>query len=342
MKKYSRFIIGTLLLLLAAGAWIFLGPATGFSENSKYLYIYTSKADKASVMESVSKEKIVSMPWAFEWLASRLSYWKKIKPGRYEIKKGDNLLGIVRKLRNGRQSAVKLVINKIRTREELAGILGRNFECDSISVYSFLSNNDSLKRFGLDSNTAITAVIPNTYLIFWNTSAGKLFRRFYSEQEKFWNSDRLAKAKQKGLSKEEIYTLASIVEEETIKAQDKPLIASVYINRMKKGMNLGADPTIKFALKDFTLKRILSGHITRTEDNPFNTYKHKGLPPGPICTPSAATIDAVLDAPATNYLFFCARPDFSGLHAFAASDKEHLQNATKYHRFLDSLHVTND
>lgn len=342
MRKYSRFIIGTLLIVFAAGAWVFLGPATGFSENSRYLYIYTNKADKASVMTSVSDGRIVSMPWAFEFLAARLSYWKKIRPGRYEIRKGENLLGIVRKLRNGSQSAVKLVINKIRTREELAGMIARNFECDSASVYSFMSNNDSLKRFGLDSNTSITVFIPDTYLIYWNTSAGKLFRRFYSEQERFWNADRLAKAKKKGLSKEEVYTLASIVEEETIKAQDKPLIASTYMNRMKKGMNLGADPTIKFALKDFTLKRILSGHISRTAENPFNTYKNKGLPPGPICTPSAATIDAVLDAPATDYLFFCARPDFSGLHAFAASDKEHLQNAKRYHQFLDSLHLTND
>jgi UPF0755 protein len=188
----------------------------------------------------------------------------------------------------------------------------------------------------------MTVIIPDTYLINWNTNPGKLFRRFYSEKEKFWTDERKDKAKKNGLTPEQVYTLASIIEEETNKASDKPLIASTYMNRMKKGMNLGADPTIKFALKDFSLKRILKGHIDRSASSLFNTYRHKGLPPGPICTATAVTIDAVLDAPSTDYLFFCARPDFSGLHVFAATDREHAENAKRYHRFLDSLHLNNE
>ncbi len=341
MKKYFRIITGIILLLLAAAAWIFLGPATSFSEDSKYFYIPSKNASKSSILQSLKENNIVSNAWAFDLLASRLSYWKKIKPGRYEIKKGDNLVGIVRRLRNGNQSPVKLVINKLRTKEDLASLIARNFECDSSQVMEYLNNNDSLKRFELDSNTAFTAIIPDSYLIYWNTGIGKIYRRLFSNREKFWNEERLAKAKQLGYSKEEIYTLASIVEEETIKEQDKPLIASTYMNRMQKGMALGADPTIKFALKDFGLKRIMEGTINRSASSPYNTYTHKGLPPGPICTASTSTIDAVLNAPKTDYLFFCARPDFSGLHAFAATDKEHAANAKRYHQFLDSLHLNN-
>jgi UPF0755 protein len=206
----------------------------------------------------------------------------------------------------------------------------------------YLSNNDSLKRFSLDSNTAFTAIIPDSYFIYWNTTAGKIYRRLFTQREKFWNEARSRKAKQIGLTENEVYTMASIIEEETIKQEDKPLIASTYLNRMKKGMNLSADPTIKFALKDFGLKRIMQGHISRSASSAFNTYVNKGLPPGPICTPSVETIDAVLNAPQTDYLFFCARPGFSGLHAFAATGKEHAENARRYHQFLDSLHLNNE
>jgi UPF0755 protein len=212
---------------------------------------------------------------------------------------------------------------------------GQQFECDSLSVINFLTSNDSLKGYGLDSLTAMTAVIPNTYLIYWNTSFRKIFGKLKDEEERFWNTQRKQKAAAKDLSPSEVYAMASIVEEETNKLKDKGLIASVYINRIKKGMKLEADPTVKYAMRDFGLKRIMYGHLNYP--SPYNTYQNKGLPPGPICTPSSETIDAVLDAPNTDYIFFVAKPDFNGYSNFAATYEEHLQFAKAYQQALDEL-----
>jgi UPF0755 protein len=246
---------------------------------------------------------------------------------------------VYRLLRSGRQEPVKLVINKFRTQEEFARFAGRQLECDSADITRYLRDADSMRVFGLDSFTAITLVIPDTYQVFWNTSASSLIRRLNREREKFWTDERRGKAQALGLTPEQAYTLASIVEEETNKHDEKPRIASVYLNRLSRGMPLGADPTIKYALRDFGLKRILFRHIDASASSPYNTYRNKGLPPGPICTPSRKSIDAVLQAEKTDYLFFCARPDFSGYHAFAADDKEHMRNAKAYQAFLDSIRV---
>jgi UPF0755 protein len=171
----------------------------------------------------------------------------------------------------------------------------------------------------------------------WNASAKKIIDKLYSEKEKFWNAERLNKAKALNFSAEQVYTMASIVEEETNKEHDKGLIASTYINRMNTGMKLQADPTVKFAMKNFGLRRILLKHLSF--DSPFNTYINAGLPPGPICTPSTKTIDAVLNAPQTNYIYFVARPDWSGLSNFCQSYTEHMVNAKNYQHFLDSVNI---
>jgi UPF0755 protein len=238
-------------------------------------------------------------------------------------------------LRSGRQAPVRLVINKLRTKEDLAKKIGQQFESDSLTVINFLSSNDSVKRYGLDSLTVMTAVIPNTYLINWNTPFPKIFSKLKEEQEKFWNAGRRQKAAAKNLTPNQVYAMASIVEEETNKLKDKGLIASVYINRINKGMRLEADPTVKYAMRDFGLKRIMYGHLNYA--SPYNTYQNQGLPPGPICTPSAETIDAVLDAPQTDYIFFVAKPDFNGYSNFAATYEEHLKYAKEYQLALDEL-----
>jgi UPF0755 protein len=204
-------------------------------------------------------------------------------------------------------------------------------------VVAILSSPDSLSRYRLDTNNAMTLVIPNTYSIFWNTDANALIRRMAQERDRFWNKERKEKASKLGLTEEQVYALASIVEEETNKHDEKPVIASVYLNRYRKGMPLGADPTIKFAMRDFGLKRILIRHIESTASSPYNTYKNGGIPPGPICTPSIKSIEAVLQPADTEYLFFCAKADFSGYHAFAKDDTEHMRNAKAYQRALDSL-----
>jgi UPF0755 protein len=238
-------------------------------------------------------------------------------------------------LRAGRQSPVNLVIIKLRTKEDLAKKIGDNFECDSISVSKFLYNTDSLSKFGLDTNIVMTSIIPNTYTFTWNTTPSKIFKKLYAEEEKFWTKDRIQKAKKLNLDKNQVYILASIVEEETNKQDDKGKIASVYINRMNKGMKLAADPTVKYAMRDFGLKRIYFKHLSYPSI--YNTYQNAGLPPGPICTPSTKTIDAVLNEPTTDYLFFVAKSDFSGYSNFASDFTEHSKYAKQYQQALDSI-----
>lgn len=333
MKKILLvlFIIGSIATIYAG--WQLFGPAVNAPEG-KYFYI-KSGTDYNSVKNELLDQQIISNSFFFDKLARQAKYEQRVKAGRYEIKNGMSVYNLIRMLKAGRQVPVRLVINKLRTKEDLAKKIGQQFECDSLQVINFLSSNDSLKKYGLDSFTVITAVIPNTYLMNWNNNFPKLFGRLKDEQEKFWNKERKQKAADKNMTAAQVYTMASIVEEETNKASDKGLIASVYINRINKGMKLEADPTVKYAMRDFGLKRILYGHLTYP--SPYNTYQQKGLPPGPICTPSAQTIDAVLDAPSTNYIFFVAKPDFNGYSNFAATYEEHLKFAKAYQVALDEL-----
>lgn len=337
MKKYIwRFLI-VVILAAAIIFYLFNRSGTAFSEKNTYFFIPSDSAHLSFVVESLEKKGILKSTQIFKWLARRTDYATKVKPGKYKIEGGMSQAEVLRLLLSGKQEPVKFVINKFRTREDFARFAARQLECDSMEIIGYLQSPDSLKRFDLDTNTAMTMVIPNTYSFFWNTSAPKLFKKLNSEKEKFWNETRRNKAVQLGLTFEEVYTLASIVEEETNKNDEKPVVASVYLNRLRKGMTLGADPTIKFALKDFSLKRIRLKHIEASASSPYNTYRNKGLPPGPICTPSIKTIDAVLEAEKTDYLFFCARADFSGYHAFAANYQEHMKNANAYQKALDSL-----
>ncbi len=334
MKK--KIIPGLVAVVLIAGGFIgfkIFGPTVSAPEK-KYLYIKTGD-NYETVKAGLTDLKIVQSEFWLTQVANKLNYPKAVKAGRYEIKNGMSLFNLIRMLRSGNQSPVNLVINKIRLKEDLAQKIAASFECDSLSVISFLNNTDSLKKYNLDSNTLMTAVIPNTYSIAWNTPASKIFKKLYSDQEKFWNEDRKKKAAALNMTPKQVYTMASIVEEETNKEEDKGKIASVYMNRIETGAKLEADPTVKFAMKDFGLKRILYVHLSYP--SPYNTYQHTGLPPGPICTPSSKTIDAVLNAPQTNYIFFVAKPDFKGYSNFAATYAEHLVYAKAYQNALDSL-----
>jgi UPF0755 protein len=270
---------------------------------------------------------------AFAWLAGQLKYWNNIKPGKYEIQKGSSLLTIVRMLRNGRQTPVNLVITKIRTKEDLARMIGHRFECDSAQMIAFLNNPDSLQPYGADTANALWRIIPDTYTYFWNTTPEKIYDKLYAASKKFWNDERRQKAERLGLSPQQVYTLASIVEEETNAHSEKDTIASVYLNRLNKGMPLQADPTIKFAMRDFGLKRIYQKYLFT--ESPYNTYRNRGLPPGPICTPSKTTIEAVLNAPQTDYLYFVANSAFNGTHVFSNSYAEHMQKARAYQQVLN-------
>jgi UPF0755 protein len=334
MKKVFIRIFIALALLLLIAAWLLIGPGTGFSQKIYYLEIPTGSSYE-SVMKQAESTRFVRFPSIFNLLAKQLDYPQKVKAGRYAIKKGSSLVSILRKLRNGQQEPVNLVITKLRTKEDFAALAGKKFEFDSAVFIHFLLSNDSLQKYALDSNTIMAGVLPDTYTYFWNTTPAKVMDKIMSAKKAFWTADRITLSQARGYTPEQIVTIASIVEEETNKNEEKGNIASVYINRLNKGMRLGADPTVKFALRDFGLKRIYNKHLA--VESPYNTYRVTGLPPGPICTPQRQTIDAVLNAPSTNYLYFVAKPDFSGYHVFAETYQQHLQYAKNYQVALDSL-----
>lgn len=229
---------------------------------------------------------------------------------------------------------MRLVLKKLRTKQDLLLLIAKNLEADTATLAYMLGDNTFLGQYGLDSNTALCAIMPDTYEFFWNTSAEKVFAKIAKEYVAFWTAERKAKAAALGLSPQQVIIIASIVEEETNKNDEKPLVASVYINRYRIGMKLQADPTARYAYGDFMIKRI-TGVQTRYE-HPYNTYRQAGLPPGPICTPSGKSIDAVLQAPSNKLLYFCAKEDFSGYHNFASTLAEHGANARKYHQALDA------
>lgn len=337
MKKILLIIVLLVLVIAVVGAWLIVGPGTGFSEKRKALYIRSNGATKSAVLDSIRTNHIISHEGIFEWLANRTDLWKSIKPGKYEIAKGSSVLTLIRKLRNGQQSPANLVITKLRTKEDLAHLVGRRFECDSTQMMAFLNSSDSLQGFGVDTTQAMALVLPDTYTFFWNTTPGKIYSKLSDESKKFWNEDRKQKAEALGLTFSKAYTLASIVEEETNNNAEKDTIASVYLNRVSKGMPLQADPTIKFGLRNFGLKRIYEKHWR--VPTAYNTYLNKGLPPGPICTPSKTTIDAVLSAPKTDYFYFVANKSFNGTHVFTRNYTDHLRYAKEYQKSLDSLIV---
>ncbi|HMR91311.1 MAG TPA: endolytic transglycosylase MltG [Chitinophagaceae bacterium] len=335
MKKKIFFTV--LLILLAAGgfiAWKFLGPAVHPPED-KYLYIPTG-ATYASVKDSLLQKKIIRGAFWYD-KAAGLAGFSAVKPGRYEMKKGMSLLSLVRLLKNGRHTPVNFVITKIRTPEALAARIGRSFECDSLAMISYLTNADSLKVYGLDSATAMAAALPLTYTLRWNSQPRQVFEALHTAYKNFWNRERVQKAEKLGLTPVQVATLASIIDEETNAKSDKPHIASTYLNRLKKGMPLQADPTVKFALRNFALRRVLHEHL-RTP-SPYNTYLNKGLPPGPICTPMLETVDAVLDAPATDYLYFVANSNFDGTHIFTSDYKDHMKYAKLFHQALNQRNI---
>ena len=336
MKKVILSIVIVLLIAALYIAWITFGSATTFSAQQKYLFLYNNQPVKKQTQQQLSDSGYINHVWWFNILANQFDVWERLQPGRFEIKQGASVLDVVRTLRNNRQSPVRFVINKLRTASDFAKLIGKSFSTDSIHALLYFTSNDSLQPLGVDTNTLMTIVIPDTYTIYWNTSLQKIMRRLEDEKDKFWTTNnRLQKADADGFTPTQIVTIASIVEEETNRNDDKGKIASVYINRYHKGMALAADPTIKFALKDFGLKRILYGHLNVV--SPYNTYRNKGLPPGPICTPSVKTIDAILNAPKTDYLFFVAKSDFSGYSHFSPNYAEHQQYAKLYQQALDSL-----
>lgn len=341
MKK--KIILSVVLLLIVAGAflgWKLFGSSVS-TAGGEFFYIKTGSSYEDVKNELVNKKYIRNSQW-FD-LASKILRYKKVKPGRYKITRGMSVWKLVRMLRAGNQSQVSFVITKLRTKEDFARRVSKSFETDSLAMINFLNNTDTLKSYGLDTNTVTAVMLPLTYTLNWNSTAEKIFENCFTAYKKFWGKERIIKADSLHLDRIEVTTLASIVEEETLKKDDKPNISSVYLNRIRIGMPLQADPTVKFAMKDFALKRITGTHLKTV--SPYNTYLNRGLPPGPICTPSPETIDAVLNAPKTDYLYFVASSKFDGSSVFTTNLTDHSKYAKLYQqeltRRMDSVKKAN-
>jgi UPF0755 protein len=333
----------TVLLLIAGCIWggriydgVYGANLSVSGDEAVFLYIPSNSVfrDVCLRLEEAGLQDIES----FRRVAGRMNYPSKVKAGRYRLVDGMSNVDIVRMLRSGRQIPVKVVFNNIRLDTQLAGAVTQNIEADSASLMALLTDSAYLaEHFKLTPQTALSICIPNTYEFFWNTSAGGFLERMSKEHERFWNESRREKARAAKLTPLQVTIIASIIEEETQKDDEKPLMAGVYINRLNRGMLLQACPTLKYALGDFTIKRVLNRH--KEVQSPYNTYIHSGLPPGPICIPSIASIDAVLNYSKHDYLFFSAREDFSGYHHFARTLAEHNRNSGEYQKKLNKKKI---
>ncbi|MCM1107524.1 MAG: endolytic transglycosylase MltG [Clostridium sp.] len=265
-------------------------------------------------------------------IAARLTGYSP-RTGRYALTADDNGLSLFRKLRQGRQKAVRLTLPSVRTMDRLAGVLGGKLMTDSATWIKTFTDTTLIASFGYNPATLPALFVPNTYEVYWDTTPERFLRRMQKERDSFWTDRRKQQAEAAGLTPVEVVTLASIVDEETANNGEKPMVAGMYINRLRTGMPLQADPTVKFALGDFSLRRIYHKHLE--VESPYNTYRNTGLPPGPIRIPSIAGVDAVLNHVHHDYLYMCAKEDFSGTHNFARTYREHLANAARYVRALD-------
>lgn len=338
-KNKSSILKISLIALLLLSIFVYFklfSSNTGSFAEGDYLFIKTG-SNFEQVLKTLEKEQFVDDINSFKSMATKMNLQNNIRPGKYEIEKGMSNFSIIRMLRSGKQKPVKLVINKLRTKQDIIKKISENLEADSNELKKMFNDNTYLRQFGIDSNQIQAAIIPLTYEFYWNTTAEKAFEKIAEAYKKFWNDERKAKAKKLNLSIPEIVTVASIVQEETNKQDDRGKIASVYLNRIRKGMPLQADPTVKFAVNDFTLKRILNKHLEFP--SPYNTYLTNKLPPGPICTPAEKYIDAVLDAPKTDYIFFCAKASLDGYSDFAKTYEEHQVNAKRYQQALNERNI---
>lgn len=289
------------------------------------------------LQDKLSKERVVNDMVSFSFLAKIKDLDTSLKPGMYTIASNMTNVALINLLRSGAQTPVKLTFSNARLLKQLPKALTQNLEIDSATMAGLLLADTTAKHYGFNDETFISMFIPNTYEVYWTATAKEILDRMKLEYDRFWNEERLAKAQALGMSKTEVATLASIVQGETNKMDEAPTIAGVYINRIKRGIPLQADPTLVFAIGDFSIRRILNKD--KEFDSPYNTYKYRGLPPGPINMPSIPALDAVLNYDKHKYLYFCAKEDFSGYHVFARTLSEHNLNARKFQRALNKERI---
>ena len=338
MKKRIYIIGIVVLLLLAAAATVgylaysaILAPIVK-GEQTVYIQIHP-EYDTQQVAEVLTSSATIESMAGFAPLMKHYNYDERVKPGNYAIRPGDSMRDICLRLLSGNQTPVRLVIPSVRTLDRLAGAVGKQLMTDSAAIATILTDHHLIDSLGYTAETFPTLFLPNTYEVYWTMSPEQFIARMKKEHDTFWNTERKKKAQAQGLTPIEVTTLASIVDEETNKNDEKPLVAGLYLNRLKRGMLLQADPTVKFAHGKFDLRRILLAHLTI--DSPYNTYKYAGLPPGPIRIPSIAAIESVLNPAKHSYIYMCAKEDFSGYHNFASTLGQHNANARRYQQALN-------
>ncbi len=336
------FLLFIIVLLIVLGGFMYKSWVIddNIKDNiAKYELKIRSGSSFSDVLYLLKKDNVLKNYDSFEFLAGLMKYKRdNVPPGRYIIKGDMGNRQIISTLRAGLQEPVNITFNNVRTIEELIGKIANYIEPDSTEIANYIQEENYLAKFGYNKYTILSLFIPNTYEFFWNTPPQKFISRMKSEHDKFWKkNNRLEKAKKLGLTEKEVFTLASIVQKETLVADEKPIVSSVYLNRLKINMLLQADPTVVYASGNFGLKRVLNKHLEI--NSPYNTYKNPGLPIGPICMPDVSTIDAVLNTKDTKYLYFCAKPEGGGRHAFATNLRQHNNNANKYRRYLNKRNL---
>jgi len=339
---YSMILVFAGLLVMII---LFIGTYRKIFEanvriEGSYTYFYIPVDSSYSfVLRELETEGLLANSKSFEWTAERKSYPDHVKPGRYRIRNGMSNNELVNMLRSGDQEPVLVVFNSVRTLNDLAGKVARYIEPDSAELAAYLLDPETPAVYGMEKKDFTTLFIPNSYEFFWTTSPEQFVKSMQKEAEKFWKGSRDEKARAMGMTRTEVITLASIVDEEALYDDENARVAGLYMNRLKAGIPLQADPTLKFALGDFTRRRILNAD--KEIKSPYNTYKYRGLPPGPIIIPSVSAIDAVLNYEKHNYIYMCARADLSGYHAFARTLEQHNRNAREYHRMLNQKRIYN-
>ncbi len=331
--KHIIIIVGALLLLcIISVAVVFFVPN---GKNESLLLIIPKDATYSQVIDSIENHKLIKCELTFR-IAAKVLRYDHIKQGKYVIGNQENNFQIIKKLRKGQHYPVKFTINNIRTQSQLLNkIASFDFLFSIDDLHHLLNDTAYLRKFHLTPETSIVVFMPNTYEFYHDISADDFFQKMVGYYEKFWSNQRLQQAESIGFTPIEVITLASIVEEENFRENEKAVIAGLYINRLHRDMLLQADPTVKYALNDFSIKRVYEVHTLI--DSPYNTYKYKGLPPGPIRIPALSTIDSVLNYTHHNYIYMCAKEDFSGSHNFTANYNEHINNATRYRKALSQI-----
>ncbi len=333
-------MIGTSVLMITLTFYfyqVFFSPNTLIDLETSYMLKIKSNDTYKNVADELFEKAVINDALSFGFVAKLMGYQEAVKPGLYTVSPRMSNLDLVRMLRSGRQTPVRITFNNVRTKEDLAEKITTNLEVSETQFIEMIMDSVYIRKFDFEEETIMSMFIPNTYEVWWNIAPDALFDRMYKEYQSFWTDERKAKAAKLGLSPKEVSALASIVQAESQKSDERPRIAGVYLNRLRIGMPLQADPTLVFAAGDFSIKRLTGVHMAI--DSPYNTYKYAGLPPGPINLPDINSLDAVLNAEDHKFIYFCAKEDFSGYHAFAENYNDHMANARRYQRALNTAKI---